>query len=117
MLRQMSSWAMPKNKDILLAGEENTNGNSNPSEEEIVTDDLQVPLMCSILLYSTTGINSSLKRPDLVDKIQNYYLTKLHRYLKYRCGENQAMHYLTKGMKVASMAREAQHIWSQRLPI
>ena len=109
----MSYWAAPKDEVRMVTEEDN-----NPSDKEKdMKDDLKVPLMNSILLYSTIGINSSLKDPDLVNKIQTYYLSKLHRYLKYIYGDNDAMIYLTEGMKLASIAREAQNIWSYRLPV
>ena len=113
----MSCWAVPKDELQFLSEEKIQKENANSLEEKYVKDDLKVPLMNSILLYSTVGLNSSLKKPDLVDKIQKHYLYKLHRYLNYVYGENEAMKYLSEGMKIASMAREAQSIWSYRLPV
>ena len=110
----MSYWAAPKYEARMVTEVDN---NPNAEKETDMRDDLKVPLMNSILLYSTIGINSSLKDPDLVNKIQTYYLSKLHRYLKYIYGDNEAMMYLTEGMKLASIAREAQNIWSYRLPV
>ena len=113
----MSYWAAPKDEIYLLEERGKLKQNSNSSEEKDITDYLKIPLMNSILLYSTIGMSSSLQKPDLVDKIQNHYLSKLHRYLKYIYGENEATEYLAEGMKIASMAREAQDIWSYRLPV
>ena len=85
---------------------------------EDINEFLQISLMNSILLYSTVGISSStFERPDIIEKIHSYYLSKLHRYLKFRFGEIEATNQLSNGMKIVAMAREAQSIWSQRLPI
>ena len=82
------------------------------------TNDLQIPLMNSVLLYSTVGVDTStFERPDIIEKMQSYYLSKLHRYLKFRYGEIEATNQLSNGMKIVAMAREAQNICLQRLPI
>ena len=62
-------------------------------------------------------IISTFERPDIIEKMQSYYLSKLHRYLKFRYGEIEATNRLSNGMKIVVMAREAQNICLQRLPV
>ena len=113
----MARWPALNDKGCIISKEEVNNGSRDIKQEKGVIDELQVPLMNAVLLYSKEGTTTPFRRPDLVDKIQHYYLTRLHRYLKYKYGENEAMARLARGMKVASMAREAQEIWSHRLPV
>jgi hypothetical protein len=51
-----------------------------------------------------------------VSKVQDQYLTLLHRYLKnkYRQGANSK---LANGIMISHLAREVQQIRRQRLPV
>ena len=113
----MSFWPILDNNACVREDEvkDATSMNSNGTVE--VIDDLQVYLMSAILAFSTDGIISKLSRPDVVERVQAYYLTMLHRYLKYRYGYNEAMNRLARGMQITSMAREAKEICKTRLPI
>ena len=115
--RQMSFWPiLDKNACIMEEEVKHDKCETSSNKVEII-DDLQVYLMSAILAFSTDGIVSKLSRPDVVERIQEYYLTMLHRYLKYRYGEGEAMNRLARGMQITSMAREAKEICDSRLPI
>ena len=111
----MSFWPI-LDKNACIMEEEVKHDKSSSNKVEII-DDLQVYLMSAILAFSTDGIVSKLSRPDVVERIQEHYLTMLHRYLKYRYGEGEAMNRLARGMQITSMAREAKEICDSRLPI
>ena len=114
----MSRWAISDDNSCDLSYDKNITPKEEIEEINEFTSDLQTPLMNSILLYSTVGLNTSVfERPDIIEKIQTYYLSKLHRYLKFRYGETKATNQISNGMKIVAVAREAQNIWLQRLPI
>jgi hypothetical protein len=64
--------------------------------------------------YFTAGTDFQ-NRPQ-VSKVQDQYLTLLHRYLKnkYRQGANSK---LANGIMISHLAREVQQIRRQRLPV
>ena len=114
----MSRWAISDENSCDLSYDKNITPKEGIEEISEFTSDLQTPLMNSVLLYSTIGLNTSVfERPDIIEKIQTYYLSKLHRYLKFRYGETIATNKISNGMKIVAVAREAQNIWLQRLPI
>jgi hypothetical protein len=53
---------------------------------------------------------------DDVSRLQDQYLIMLHRYLKYKY-QWEANSKLAKGIMISSLAREAQEIRRQRLPV
>ena len=111
--RQMSFWPVLDNNACVMEDE----ATLNAADKIEIIDDLQVYLMSAILAFSTDGIVTKLNRPDVVDRIQEYYLTMLHRYLKYRYGDEEAINRLSRGMQITSMAREAKEICKTRLLI
>ena len=113
----MSFWPVLDNKACIMKEEVNNEQSLDSDQTIEVIDELQVYLMSSILLFSTEGLTSKLDSPDIVEEMQEYYLTMLHRYLKYRYGQDEAMARLARGVAITSMAREAQEICSMRLPI
>ena len=114
----MSCWVLSDVNDSNTSCTRNELNSERIEATNDTTSDLQIPLMNSVLLYSTVGVDTSIfDRPDIIEKMQSYYLCKLHRYLKFRYGEIQATNQLSNGMKIVAMAREAQHIWLQRLPV
>ena len=113
----MSFWPVLDDSACIMDDEVKNDKPWNSSEKVEIIDDIQVYLMSAILVFSTDGITSKLSRPDIVDQIQEYYLTMLHRYLKYRYGQDEAMNRLARGMAITSMAREANEICKTRLPI
>ena len=76
--------------------------------KDYIAHALQVPLMNAILFFSTNGISSQLKRPDLIDSYKTQLLRTHYRYMKYIYGEIEAMKHLEKALEIASLAREAQ---------
>jgi len=117
LARQMSFWPVLDDNACIMEEEEKNEKRLNSTEKIEIIDDLQVYLMSAILVFSSEGITSKLKRPDIVDRIQEYYLTMLHRYLKYRYGHDEAMTRLARGIQITSMAREAKEICKTRLPV
>ena len=115
--RQMSFWPVLDNNACVMEDEVKNEATLNPTDKIEIIDDLQVYLMSAILAFSTDGIVTKLNRPDVVDRIQEYYLTMLHRYLKYRYGDDEAINRLSRGMQITSMAREAKEICKTRLLI
>ena len=115
--RQMSLWPVLDNNASGREDEVKDASSLSLNDTMEVIDEIQVYLMSAILTFSTDGIISKLARPDVVERIQAYYLTMLHRYLKYRYGYNEAMNRLARGMQITSMAREAKEICKTRLPI
>ena len=113
----MSFWPVLDDNACIMDDEVANEKPMNSSEKVEIIDDLQVYLMSAILVFSTDGITSKLSRPDIVDRIQEYYLTMLHRYLKYRYGHQEAMNRLARGMSITSMAREAREICKTMLPV
>ena len=114
----MSCWVISDVNDYNPSCKKYDLDTERPGTTNETTSDLQIPLMNSVLLYSTVGVDTSaFERPDIIEKMQSYYLSKLHRYLKFRYGELEATNQLSNGMKIVAMAREAQNIWLQRLPI
>ena len=114
----MSRWVIPDNDISSLTYDKSNTPKEETEEMNEFTCDLQTQLMNSVLLYSTVGMNTStFERPDIIEKIQTYYLSKLHRYLRFKFGETEATNQLSNGMKIVAMAREAQNIWLHRLPI
>ena len=109
----MSFWPVLDNNACVMEDE----ATLNAADKIEIIDDLQVYLMSAILAFSTDGIVTKLNRPDVVDRIQEYYLTMLHRYLKYRYGDEEAINRLSRGMQITSMAREAKEICKTRLLI
>ena len=75
---------------------------------------LQVPFMYAILFFSTNGISSNLKRPDLIDSYRTDLLRTHYRHMKYVYGENEATKHLGKEQEIISLAHEAQSIWARR---
>jgi hypothetical protein len=51
-----------------------------------------------------------------ISRVQDQYLTMLHRYLKFKY-QQEANSKLAKGIMISSLAREAQEIRSHRLPV
>ena len=115
--RQMSFWPVLDNNACVMEDEVKNEAILNTNDTIEIIDDLQVYLMSAILSFSTDGIVKKLSRPDVVDRIQEYYLTMLHRYLKYRYGDAEAINRLSRGMQITSMAREAKEICKTRLLI
>ena len=113
----MSFWPILDDNACVMENEQTNETPFNTSQKVEIIDDLQVYLMSAILVFSTEGIRSKLRRPDIVDRIQEHYLTMLHRYLKYRYGQDEAMNRLARGMAITSMAREAKEICETRLPV
>ena len=113
----MSFWPVLDNNACVMEEEVKNEANLNTNDTIEIIDDLQVYLMSAILAFSTDGIVTKLSRPDVVDRIQEYYLTMLHRYLKYRYGDTEAINRLSRGMQITSMAREAKEICKTRLLI
>ena len=113
----MSFWPVLDDNACIMEDEVKNDKSLNPSEKVEIIDDLQVYLMSAILAFSSDGIVSKLSRPDVVDRIQEYYLTMLHRYLKYRYGDDEAINRLSRGMQINAMARETKEICKTRLNI
>ena len=113
----MSRWSLPEDTGFCNIEYEKIREDSKYLEQKKIAQFLHIPLMNAILLYSTDGISSQLKNPDLVNKIRKQCLSKVHRFMKHLYGEDKAIKHLAKAMEIAALAREAQNIWSQRLPI
>ena len=114
----MSCWVISDVNDCNTSCNKYELGTERMGATNEPTSDLQIPLMNSVLLYSTVGVDiSTFERPDIIEKMHSYYLSKLHRYLKFRYGEIEATNQLSNGMKIVAMAREAQNICLQRLPV
>lgn len=81
-------------------------------EQEV--DKVQIFLLAHILLLSTD--QALVENNQEVSRLQDQYLTMLHRYLKFKY-QQDANAKLAKGIMISSLAREAQEIRSQRLPV
>ena len=86
----------------------------NPAQGDNNVDRLQVFLLAHIILLSTDQVR--VKDVPQVSKLQDNYLTMLHRYLKFKYNRD-ANKRLAKGIMISSLAREAQEIRSHRLPV
>ena len=86
----------------------------NPTQGDTNVDRLQMYLLAHILLLSTDQVR--VNDVPQVSKLQDNYLTMLHRYLKFKYHQ-EANTRLAKGIMISSLAREAQEIRSHRLPV
>ena len=87
---------------------------SHPSGDHATVDKVQVFLLAHIILLSTDQVQ--VGNGSEISKLQDQYLTMLHRYLKYKY-QRAANAKLAKGIMITSLAREALEIRKHRLPI
>ena len=86
----------------------------NPTQGDTSFDRLQMYLLAHVLLLSTDQVR--VNDVPQVSKLQDNYLTMLHRYLKFKYHQEDNTR-LAKGIMISSLAREAQEIRSHRLPV
>ena len=77
-------------------------------------DNLKVFMLAQIILLSTD--QAQVEHTSKVTRVQDQFLTMLHRYLKHKHHQG-ANSKLAKGIMISSLAREAQEIRSHRLPV
>ena len=77
-------------------------------------DEVMVVLMKLIIGFSPDFL--TLERRDIVEGAQIRYTHMLHKYLKYKFGEN-ANRRMDKALKIVSLAREANEIHSRKPPV
>ena len=85
-----------------------------PESGVSAVDNLKVFLLAQVILLSTD--QAQVRDSGKVCKLQDQFLTILHRYLKHKYNR-EANTKLAKGIMISSLAREAQEIRSQRLPV
>lgn len=85
-----------------------------PMDDQMQVDPIMVFCLCHVMLFSTDFIQ--VKDPSRVGQVQFMYLNMLHRYLKFKY-HSEANKRLSKGIMLASMARESYEICQKRLPV
>lgn len=83
---------------------------------EAKVDDVQMNLIKYIILFSTSE-QLSLKRRDIVERVQMKFIDLLQKYLKFKYGPGEAGLRFSNGLMVISLAREVYEIQKRRLPV
>ncbi len=86
----------------------------NPKDPARHVDKVQLFLLANIIMLSTDHV--VVKDCARVSRIQEMYMTMLHRYLKYKYKEKYNSTF-AKGLMISSLAGEAREIRQRRLPV
>ena len=86
----------------------------NPKDPAQNVDKVQLFLLANIIMLSTDSV--TVREYAKITRIQELYMTMLHRYLKYKYRKNYNTLF-AKGLMISSLAREAKEIRQHRLPV